>query len=207
MAFSITDVGVNFSRGKGAAKVSLVISFKELEAWARRQKIDTKRLMQRSFGRACSGLKQKFARVTTEGGGVCGVPKFKDFEDFTKQLRELDGKTGRLMGGVLADKRRIVAFKRNGYQVIGWPDSMSRLAVAFQDGKGVEKKDEGFMFWPSTRYALHRKGIRDIPRYYVHNPRRIIPEPFGGFVQEHLEEWARGVFYKDLAKQMMKGAK
>lgn len=207
MAYSITDVGVNFSRGKGAAKVSLVISFKELEAWARRQKIDTKRLMQRSFGRACAGLKTKFAQVMAEGGGVCGVPKFKDFEAFTKQLRALDGKTGRPMGGVLADKRRIVAFKRNGWQIIGWPDGMQNIAVAWQDGKAADKFGETFLQEPRVRKALHRKGIRDIPRAYVHNPRRVLPEPFGGFVKEHLEEWARGVFYKNLAKQMMKGSK
>lgn len=204
MAFSVTDSGVTMTKGRGRNAVAIVVSFKAIEAWAKRMKVDEARLWRNSYGRACHGLKKKFADVMKNAGGVLGVPKFKDFEDFTKQLRELDGKTGRPMGGVLADKTHIVAFKRNGYQVIGWPDSMSRLAVAFQDGQGVEKKDEDFTFWPSTRYALHKRGIRDIPRYYVHNPRNVIPDPFCDYVKAHLDEWAKGAYYKELARQMSK---
>lgn len=206
MGYSVTSTGIDFTRGRGAAKVVLSISFRELETWAKRQRVETEKLMQRSFGRACSGLKKKFVDVMKNAGGVQGVPKFRDFEDFTKQLRVLDGKSDRPMGGVLADPHRIVAFKQNGYQVIGWPDAMSELAMAFQEGRGIWKKDEDFTFWPSTRYALHKKGIRDIPRVYAHNSRCVIPEPFGHYVKAHLEEWARGAFYKELAKQMQKGA-
>lgn len=204
MAFKVVDSAVRMSKGRGAAAVSLDISFREIETWAKRNKVDTDRLFRRSFGRACSALKRQLVQIMQQGGGLHGVPKFRDFEDFTKEVRKLRGIDGRPMGGVLADKARIVAFKRNGYQVVGWPDSMSRLVVAFQDGQGVEKKDEAFTFWPSTRYALHKRGIRDVPRYYVHNPRPIIEPYWHEHVRLNLDDWATKIYYKDLAKQMAK---
>lgn len=205
MAFKLTDTGVDYSRGRGAARVTLSLSFAELEKWAKRQEIDTARLMKRSFGRAAFGLKKKFYDVIKSGGGVCGVPKFKDFDAFTQELRRVTGKSSP-MGGVLADKGNIVAFKRNGYQVIGWPDYLSDVATAFQDGRGGSDAERWFTD-PQYRRLFHKDGVRVVPRAYTHNPRRVIPEPFGSYVQQHLEEWARGAFYKELARQMTKGAK
>ena len=72
MAFMVTARGVDISRGRGAAKVTISVSFKELEAWAKKNALDTSRLMQRSFLRACFGLKQKFSQVMRSGGGVYG---------------------------------------------------------------------------------------------------------------------------------------
>lgn len=206
MAYSISGSSVVMTRGRGAARVELRVSFADLEKWARRMKVDTEKLMKRSFGRACSGLKKKFQQVMSEGGGVLGVPKFRTWEDFTRELRTVEGKAGNPLGGILADKKRIVAFKRNGWQIIGWPDGMAKIAVAWQEGRAADKIGETFLQEPRVRYALHRKGIRFIPYAYVHNPRRMIPEPFGSFVKAHLEEWARGAFYKELARQMQKGA-
>lgn len=205
MAYSLSGSSVLITRGRGAARVELRVSFAELEKWARRMKVDTEKLMQRSFGRACSGLKKKFQQVMSEGGGVLGVPKFRTWEDFTRVLRTVEGKAGNPLGGVLADKRRIVAFKRNGWQIIGWPDGMKNLSTAWQDGRGVSKDCETYFQLPRVRWALHYKGIRNIPHEYAHNPRRMIPEPFGSFVKAHLDEWARGAFYKELAKMMQKG--
>jgi len=202
MALSIVDTGVQMTRGRGAAKVSLVISFKELETWAKKQQIDTAKLMSRSFGRAAAGLKKKFIEVMERSGGVNGVPKFKDFEEFTKQLRNI-GPNYKL-GGTLADRRRIVAFKRAGWQVIGWPDSLAEWSVKFQDAVG----DQAQLNDPSWRRWAHRRaGLREVPRQYVHNPRRVIPEPFGEYVKQNLETWAKGAFYKELTRQMQKGAK
>ena len=143
MAFKLTDTGVDYSRGRGAARVTLSLSFAELEKWAKRQEIDTARLVKRSFGRAAFGLKKKFYDVIKSGGGVFGVPKFKDFDAFTQELRRVTGKSSP-MGGVLADKGNIVAFKRNGYQVIGWPDNLSDVATAFQDGRGGSDAERWF---------------------------------------------------------------
>lgn len=204
MAFKSTASGVSFTRGRGAAKVAIEISFKSLEDWAKRMKIDEPKLMQRSFGRACSGLKKKFQKVVSNAGGVEGVPKFKDFEAFTQTLREKRGGgwPKRPMGGVLSNKRQIVAFRRNGWQVIGWPDRLAKWAVTFQDAiVGYGEKQLNDRQW---RRAIHKIGVREIPRTYVRNPRRVIPEPFGTYVRSHLREWARAAYYKELARLMQK---
>lgn len=202
MAFNLTSTGVDFISGRGKNKtVTLSMSFKQLEDWAKRMKIDTAKLMTRSFGRACSGLKKKFRQVVQSAGGVNGVPKFKDFEAFTNELRAKSGRTSP-MGGVLADPSHIVAFKRNGWQFIGWPDALAEWSVKFQDGGDV--KAERQLEDTSWRGYVHRKGIREIPRTYAHNPRRVIPEPFGDYVKTNLEEWAKGAFYKELARQFQK---
>ena len=201
--FKVTDSGVTLSRGRGATKaVVLDVSFKQLEIWAARNKVDTKRLWRRSYGRACKGLRDKFRKVITRGGGVEGVPKFRDFEQFTKELRTATNRTGP-MGGVLADRKRIVAFKRGDWQYIGWPDKLAEWAVKFQDGEGG-RDAEAFLQDNKSRHHLHKLGIHDIPREYAHNPRRVLPEPFGTYVRKHLDEWAKGAFFKELARQMAK---
>ena len=130
--------------------------------------------------------------------------KIAKWDDFTRQLRAANNRT-KPMGGVLAEKGRIVAYKQNGYQIIGWPDALASWAVKFQDGAGGSEADN-FLNDPKSRHYLHKKGIRDIPRVYAHNPRKVLPEPFGSYVKKNLDEWARNVFYKDLARQMAKGA-
>lgn len=113
--YSISGSGVSVSHGRGKNKVSVEVSFKELEQWARKMKVDTNSLMEKSFANACSGLKKKFISVIKNRGGVCGVPKFKDFEDFTKQLREVQGISSRPMGGILAENISVGAWKKNGW--------------------------------------------------------------------------------------------
>lgn len=203
MAVSTTGSSVVFTSGRGRnATVSLSISFREIDRWAARNRVDTARLMRRSFGRAVGGLRKKFASVMQAGGGTAGVPKFADFEAFTQELRAKRGTSGRQMGGVLAEKNRIVAFKRNGWQYIGWPDRLGAWAVKFQDAVGPEGYNP--FTDPAGRAAFHRLGIADVPHAYVHKPRRVIPEPFGSYVKANLKEWARSIFYKDLARQMKK---
>ena len=195
----LTDSGVSFSR---RGSVYLEVSFKDLSRWAQRNRVDAARLYNRSFGRACSALRAKMQKVVSRAGGVEGVPKFRDFEEFTRQLRVADNNSAP-MGGVLSERHVIVAYKRNGGQVTGWPDRLAEWAVKFQDGVGGPGSEAMFTD-PELRHLLHKKGLREIPRAYVHNPRPVIPEPFGSYVQRHLEEWARGAFYKELARQMAK---
>jgi len=200
MAMNLTDSGVIATAGRGRNKtVVLEVSFKELEAWAKRVQIDERALWRKSYGRACSALKGRFSKIVRNAGGVEGVPKFHDFEAFTNELRAKRGTSSRPMGGVLANKANIVSFKRNGWQIIGWPDALAAWAVNYQDAKGGPEFND-----PRTRHAWHKLGIREIPREYAHNPRRVIPEPFGEQVKKHLQEWARGSYYKELAKLMQK---
>lgn len=204
MSLNLTESGVTVTQGRGKAKtVVLDVSFDEIKAWAKRMGKDEKEIWRKAYGRACSALKQQFQKVVANAGGVEGVPKFKDFEAFTKTLREKTGRSSP-MGGVLADKRRVVAFKRNGWQVIGWPDALATWAVNFQDAVGGRSADD-FLTDPKSRHRLHRLGIRDIPRTYVHNKRQVLPEPFGEHVRKNLDDWAQHVYYKMLAKEMAKG--
>lgn len=204
MAFTATDTGVRISRGRGAAAVALDISFKDLERWAKRNGVDTGKLFKRSLGRACSGLKKQLAQIMQQGGGVNGVPRFKDYEAFTAEYRrETDRDPSGPIGGVLADKRRIVAFKRNGYQVIGWPDAIARLAVSFQDGKGGAEA-QAWLENPRVRRWVHKAGVASVPRQYEHNPRAVIEPYFHEHVKVNLDDWATKIFYKDLARQMQK---
>ena len=197
---------VSMSRGRGAARVTMTVSFKELERWARLQQIDTGKLMTQSFWRACSGLKKKFRQVMQNAGGVCGVPKFKDFEEFTKTLREASHNS-RPMGGVLADEAYMFGgrSKSTGAYFVGWKDYMESAARKFQEGIGGDFAEMWFTD-NELRHSWHQRGIKEIPHSYVHNERRVMPEPFGEYVRENLEEWARGAFYKDLARQFQKGA-
>ena len=210
MTYKVVDSGVSMSSGRGKAKVVVTVDFSTLDKWARRMKQDEKKLWRQSYGRACSGLKKKFQKVVSRAGGAEGVPQFKDFEDFTKLLRaraaEKSGRAARPMGGVLAGPRVIVAFMRGGWQYIGWPDRLAKWAVNFQDGIGGAAAEKYYTD-PKYRHFMHVRAATDyVPPAYVHNPRRVLPEPFGAYVRKNLDEWARHIYYKDLAKLMKKNA-
>ena len=195
--FKNTGSGITLSR-RGVG-VLLDVSYKELEIWAARNGVDEKRLWQRDYGRAIKNLKGKLVKVITKAGGVEGVPKFKDFEEFTRELRTARNMT-RPMGGILANPKNIITKKVGNTQYIGWPDRLAEWAVKFQDGIGSNADFQN----QYLRHDWHKLGIKDIPYTYISNPRRVLPEPFGTYVKKHLEEWARSSFYKDLARQMAK---
>ncbi len=205
MAVNLTATGVDFLSGRGKNKtVTLSMSFKQLEDWAKSCGADMDKVIQRSRGRACAGLKKKFQQVIKNGGGVNGVPKWRDFEEFTQALRAARGSSAPL-GGILAEPYVVVSYKLNGAQVIGWPDRLADWAVKFQDGGDTlaeqQLQDDSWRAW------MHRKGIKEIPRTYAHNPRPVLPEPFGTYVDEHLDDWAKGALYKGLAQMFAKHAR
>ena len=105
------------------------------------------------------------------------------------------------MGGILADKGVVVAFKRNGKQVIGWPDYLADTACAFQEGRGGPEAEKYFTD-PEWRRAWHRAGIADIPRSYVHNSRMVIEPYFVDYIRANLDQWAKGAYFTGLAKLM-----
>ena len=193
--------GVTWSRGRGAAKVTLFIDYKSIGRWAKKTRQDNELLWRKAKAAACKGLKDKFRRVVENAGGVEGVPKFKDFDDFTLALREKRRIT-RPMGGVLADKQHIGAEKRNGIQYIGWKDYLKDVAIRFQEGG--DAKDDAKFTDPGSRRLWHMEGFKTIPDAYAHNPRRVLPEPFGSYVKQYLVEWARGAYFKALARLMIK---
>lgn len=195
--FKVNDGNVTLTRGRGANKaVVLNVSFKELEIWAARNGVNEKRTWNKAWNRAMSTLRNRLRKVIKGAGGYDGVPKFTDFEQFTNELRAATNRTTP-MGGVLNNKDVIIWEKIGKKYYIGWLDRLAEWAVKFQDAEG------GSDFYDkSTRQHWHQLGIHDIPREYVHNPRRVLPEPFGAHVDKYLPQWAEGAFYKDLAKQM-----
>lgn len=205
MAYSLTDTGVRISKGRGANAVALELSFADLTKWAKRMQLDTDALFTKSFGPACSAFKKQLAVIMRGGGGEYGVPKFKNWEDFTREMRSKIRRPFNQMGGVLSDPRRIVSFKRNGAQVIGWPDALCEWALAFQDGTGKANGSNGQAdlnsFW--WRHRVHKKyGIDDIPRNYVSNPRAVIEPFFHDHVAKNLDEWVHAIYFKKIARKM-----
>ncbi len=196
--------GRNVTFSRRGVGVYLEVSFRALERWAKRNAVDCRRVYDRAYGAAIRALRSKLQKVVSRAGGVEGVPKFQDFEAFTRELRTARNNSAP-MGGILAEKHVIVSYKRDGAQVIGWPDNLAEWAVKFQDGIGGASSEAMFTD-PERRYHLHRLGIRDVPREYVHNPRRVLPEPFGSYVRRNLDNWAENTFFKALARQMMKTA-
>ncbi len=203
MAFTLTDSSVVMRSGRGSGAVEISISFKEIEAWAKKMNANEPRLWRLAYGRAVAGLKKKFFNVILHRGGECGVPKFKDFEAFTNELRASRGRTAP-MGGVLAERANVVAFKRNGAQVIGWPDNLEETAEKFQEGRGGYASEKYFTD-PGYRQTWHWRGLTNIPPAYVHNERMVIEPYFVAYVRSHMDEWARGAYYKGLAKLMQGG--
>ena len=205
MTFSLTATGVVGTVGRGRNRtVALEVDFSTLDKWAKKMRYDAPSVKDRTFAMAAKSLKKKFEQIITHAGGVNGVPKFHDFEEFTKSLRAARGET-RPMGGVLAEKHVAVFYKKNGYWIVGWPDRLATWAVKFQDG-GDYKAEQTYQS-NDFRHRMHRMGIHDIPYQYAHNPRRIFPEPFGSYVRENLDEWARHIYYKALARKFQKAAK
>jgi hypothetical protein len=143
-----------------------------------------------------STLRAQVQKVVSRAGGVEGVPKFHDFEEFTNELRRAKHRTAP-MGGVLSEKDVIIWEKRGNTYYIGWPDRLAEWAVKFQDAEG-----DPYFTSLHRKISFWRLGLHDLPDEYVHNPRRVLPEPFGAHVDKYLPQWAEGVFYKDLAKQM-----
>lgn len=205
MALKITDAGVLSRTGRGKNAVEVLISFAEIDAWASRMVSDIPKLWRRAYGRVANALQQKFRKVMRVGGGVEGVPKFRDFEEFTKELREKRGIASRRMGGILANPRNIVKFLRNGAQVIGWPDSLADWSAKFQEGR-TDSYEESRFSDPSWRAGKHRLGIRDVPRAYVHNERMVLEPWFIDYARRYLGEWANGAYYKMVADMMIKQA-
>ncbi len=203
MAFTIKDSSVVMRSGRGSGAVEISMSFKEIEAWAKMMKANEPRLWVLSYGRAVSGLKKKFYNVIIHRGGECGVPKFKDFEDFTKELRGITGRTAP-MGGILVERSNIVAFKRNGAQVIGWPDNLEETAEKFQEGRGGPTAEKCFTD-SGYREIWHLRGVKNVPHAYIHNERMVIVPYFVDYIRAHLDEWAKGAYYKGLAKLMQGG--
>ena len=196
MAVKLSDFGATVTTGRGAAKtVILEVDFKALERWARRMKIDEARVWRKAYGSAIRSLRSKLQKVVSRAGGVEGVPKFRDFEEFTRQLRAANNRT-KPMGGVLAEKGRIVAYKQNDYQIIGWPDALAKWAVKFQEA-------DTHPFTDAQRHWMERRGVKDIPTTYS-RPDRDVINSFSANLAREWPDMVRAMFEKYYSARIRK---
>lgn len=119
--------------------------------------------MRAAFGAAAKYARKRLQKAMRSAGGVYGVPAMAPHNEISIYLRP-----GQKMGGVLADRRRIVMFKRSpDEQVIGWPDALAKWAVRFQeaDTHALTEGERGYFRW---------RHVRDIPTMYVRPSRDVI---------------------------------
>ena len=187
--------------------VAIRISMPQIEKRMRRLSADLPKLRARSLKTIAGNILKTMRKTMRVRGGLNGVPAFQDFEDFTKELRAIEGRSSRPMGGVLAENKMVryealTPFSSPRPSIrIGWQDFLSDVAVKFQLGAGGQDAEARFTD-KGWRAAYHRKGIADVPRAYVHNPRPFMDEFDRGYVKPNLQKWVDGYVRRTLANQI-----
>lgn len=150
------------------------------------------RTMRAAFGAAAKRAHSRFAKVMRSAGGVYGVAKMAPHHEISTTLRP-----SQKMGGVLAEKWRIVMYKIDAdTQYVGWPDALAKWAVNFQTA-------ETKTFTPGTRQWLHRKGVRVVPQTYQ-RPERDVVESFARHLAGEWPGMVLAMFDKYYTSRMAK---
>jgi len=153
---------------------------------------DFPRTMRSAFGAAAKRARSRFVKVMRSAGGVYGVPNMAPHHEISDTLRP-----GQKMGGVLADKARIVMYKIDpDTQYVGWPDALAKWAVKFQTA-------EVNAFTPGTRKLMHRRGVRVVPTTYQ-RPERDVVSSFAGHLAGDWPGLVLGMFDKYYRSRMAK---
>ena len=205
-----TDTWVHTLKGN---PIAIEVNFKQIEACMKRCREMLPKIRAKSWARAVGTLLKQLKSVMKSGGNPQkGVPKFQKWEDFTRDLvkaratRAGTSQKARI-GGVLADENRIVSYMRKSFlsntaeQVFGWPDSLEKVAILFQDGG--DSQSGAALVNPSWRAYIHRLGIASIPRDYTHTPRPVL-EPFKDYAVKKIDEWAEAQIHKTMASIIAK---
>jgi len=186
--------------------VEIRISTKEIERRARRLRDQMPAIRARAFKTQMKTILGQMKKAMRQGGGVYGVQKFADYEQFTKDLRSATGKNGR-MGGRLADDHvfrydALTPFSSARPKVrIGWLEQMTESALNFQIGKG--NSTDPFTVANNRHYWHKVLATETLPSAYVHKERQLIV-PFERHVHENLQKWIDGYVKKTLAHQIAK---
>ena len=164
--------------------------------------------MRAAFGAAAKRARRRLVKVMRRAGGVYGVRGMPPHHEISTYLRP-----GQKMGGVLADDKRIVMFRRGedeqviGWpdalakwgedeQVIGWPDALAKWAVRFQEA-------DTHPFTDAQRKWMHYRGVKDVPFTYARPERDVI----ASFAVNLAAEWpdmVRAMFEKYYSSRMAK---
>lgn len=186
--------------------VEIRISMKEIERRMRRMRDKLPKLRERAFKVQMGTILKQMQKAMASGGGVYGVPRFKEYESFTKDLRKAYGRDANgPIGGNLANKHMfrydaLTPFSSTRPKVrIGWLKGCEDSAMKFQLGQGNTPD-------PFTdrqqRHQWHRVLATDeLPDHYVHNQRQLII-PFERHVTENLQKWIDGYVRKTLANKI-----
>lgn len=225
MAWKIDTVNMTATDVTKKGHISLRIDASMLVNAMDQLKTEVPKMANDSMYGAVRKLRSHLVEVMDKGGGIYGVPKFKEYDPFTKSVRAIRGYTGK-MGGVLAEDYAIVAYKQGKKQIIGYPDGATRtsekstaklieqaggsnrvnsladFAVKFQTGEG--KTPDEFAD-PESR-AKWGKIPGGVPTAYAHNPRPFI-DHFAAHVGERLNEMADEIFIQKIAAKIKKALK
>lgn len=141
---------------------------------------ETPRTFRAAQRAAATRAQNRLRKVMRQGGGVYGVPSFAPLNSLTIQIGRYTGP----IGGVLAEKDKIVKFRNGDGWVIGWPDRLAGWAGGWQ-------RSEKYLFNDVQRRWMHINhrsldGVK-LPAYYD-RPARPIIDPF----TQHLADWFPG---------------
>lgn len=150
------------------------------------------REMLRANGQAASIVKRKMRAAMRRGGGTPDVPAFAPLHPLSVAFN------GRSQpGGILAEPSVIVSYRLGTVQVVGWPDRVQGLALAFQSAKSR----------PTTkaerrRFHIRAPGFLDIKTY--NRPARPVVDPLAESVNRDYPRWVMGAATKLIAKTLAK---
>lgn len=148
--------------------------------------------MRAAFGAAAKRARRRLVKVMRRAGGVYGVPAMAPHHEMSTYLRP-----GQKMGGVLADDRRIVMFRRGqDEQVIGWPDALAKWASNFQEA-------DTHPFTDAQRKWMHKRGVPDVPFTYA-RPERDVIDSFAANLAAEWSDMVRAMFEKYYSARIKK---
>ena len=150
------------------------------------------RTMRAAFGAAAKRARKRLVKAMRSAGGVYGVRGMPPHSEISTYLRP-----GQKMGGVLADGKRIVMFKRGeDEQVIGWPDALAKWAVRFQEAstRAMTDGERGYLRW---------RGVKDVPVMYS-RPDRDVIDSFAAHLSGEWADMVRAMFEKYYSARIRK---
>jgi len=150
------------------------------------------REMLQANGRAASIVKRKMRAAMSKGGGTPDVPSFAALDPLTVIIK------GRSQpGGVLAESGSIVSYRLGITQVVGWPDGLKGIALAFQSAQTRETTPQ-----ERQRFHILAPGL-DAPAMYA-RPERPVLEPLSATVNRDFPKWIMGAATKIIGKKLAK---
>ena len=206
--------GYGFTRGRGNNKVRFYVSTAEIQAWAKENAKDMTNTCKLSNVTAANTLRGQLRKAMKQGGGSFGIAEFSPYQQFTVDLKNKMRTPSFVIGGTLAEEKHITRWLENGVQWVGWPNarvdkhgnvkarkkSLSDLALVFQDGAGGAEAERMFTD-NDQRCRLHKRGIADVPRAYVHVKRDVLTA-FQAHIKANLESFCDHRLYEMIVKQL-----